>query len=443
MFKKIKFIVVTLNLVIVPIINAQDTTFIQGSIAQNTTWTIEGNPYIVIGDVTVLPNVNLSIDSGVVVKFSGYYKIRIAGGQLMITGTDSSKVIFTSNQPTPSTGDWNTIFFDADSYGEISNAIIEYSNKGISTDNTSPVISDCEIRNNLHGIYIEGTESHPTISKCTIFSNQYGIYSYLASWGFWSRITVSECIVSQNTNTGINNEYSYFLIQNCIISKNTVYGIRSWDDEINHNTITSNGIGISTNERTASITYNTIRYNEIGVKVGKYPSGVTINNNNLYGSSSYDAVYQGGYDDGEVDATNNWWGTTDVDSIAAHIYDIFDDSNLNGWFNFQPFLEDSILVTVIDDGIQVIPFNFSLYQNYPNPFNLSTKILYSIPNSDFVTLKIYDVLGVEVKALISDFQNKGMYSINFDASKLSSGIYFYKLQVGNNFVETKKMMLIR
>lgn len=430
---------------IVTIINGQDTTFIQGSIAQNTTWTIEDNPYIVIGDVTVLPNVNLSIDSGVVVKFSGYYKIRIAGGQLMITGTDSSKVIFTSNQPTPSTGDWNTIFFDADSYGEISNTIIEYSTKGISTDNTSPVISDCEIRNNLYGIYIEGTESHPTISKCTISSNQYGIYGYWASWGIWTRITVSECIVSQNTNTGINNEESYFLIQNCIISKNTVYGIRSCNDEINHNIITSNGIGISTKKRT-SITYNTIRYNEIGVKVGKYPGWVTINNNNLYGSSSYDAVYQGGYDDGEVDATNNWWGTTNVDSIEAHIYDIFDNANLSGWFNFQPFLEDSVLVTVlvtvIDDGIQVIPFNLSLYQNYPNPFNPTTTIRYALPEKSKVTLTIYNIAGQVVDILVNQTNNPGYYSVQWDASKVGSGVYFYRIHSGN-FTDVKKCVIIK
>jgi len=89
------------------------------------------------------------------------------------------------------------------------------------------------------------------------------------------------------------------------------------------------------------------------------------------------------------------------------------------------------------------PTKFSLMQNYPNPFNPSTKISYSIPRSDFVTLKIYDLLGKEIQTLISEFQQPNIYNIYFDASKLSSGIYFYRLQVGSDFMETKRMMLMR
>ncbi len=87
--------------------------------------------------------------------------------------------------------------------------------------------------------------------------------------------------------------------------------------------------------------------------------------------------------------------------------------------------------------------NFRLNQNYPNPFNPSTQISYSIPNANFVALKIYDVLGKEVQTLVDNFQEKGTYFINFDASQLSSGIYFFKLQAGNDLVETRKMLLLR
>ena len=88
------------------------------------------------------------------------------------------------------------------------------------------------------------------------------------------------------------------------------------------------------------------------------------------------------------------------------------------------------------------PFEFVLSQNYPNPFNPSTKIKYSIPTSEFVTLKVYDVLGNEVAALVNEEKPAGTYEVNFNASQLSSGIYFYKLQAGS-FVETKKMILLR
>ncbi len=94
-------------------------------------------------------------------------------------------------------------------------------------------------------------------------------------------------------------------------------------------------------------------------------------------------------------------------------------------------------------GTLQIPRVLTLYQNCLNPFNLFTKISYSIPNSDFVTLKVYDIIGREIKTLVNEVQKSGEYSINFDASGLSSGIYFYRLQVGKNFTDTKKMLLLR
>ena len=89
-----------------------------------------------------------------------------------------------------------------------------------------------------------------------------------------------------------------------------------------------------------------------------------------------------------------------------------------------------------------IPQNFFLYQNYPNPFNPTTKIRYSIPSNvkgqmSNVSLKVYDVLGREVATLVNEEKQAGVYEVEFNASKLSSGIYFYKLQSGN-FNQTKK-----
>ena len=86
---------------------------------------------------------------------------------------------------------------------------------------------------------------------------------------------------------------------------------------------------------------------------------------------------------------------------------------------------------------------FSLTQNYPNPFNSSTIISYSLPNTNSVTLKIFDIMGKEIQTLVNESQNVGTYSVNFDASIFSGGTYFYKLKIGNNFAETKKMSLIR
>jgi len=89
-----------------------------------------------------------------------------------------------------------------------------------------------------------------------------------------------------------------------------------------------------------------------------------------------------------------------------------------------------------------IPTQYSLSQNYPNPFNPSTQISYSIPKSDFVSLKVYDVLGNEVAALINEEKSAGSYDISFNAANLPSGVYIYRLQAAG-FIETKKLTLIK
>jgi photosystem II stability/assembly factor-like uncharacterized protein len=102
----------------------------------------------------------------------------------------------------------------------------------------------------------------------------------------------------------------------------------------------------------------------------------------------------------------------------------------------------SVVTGVSENNISAIPSDFMLSQNYPNPFNPSTKISFSIPNSSNVALKVYNELGAEVASLIDGYRKAGSYEVNFDASGLSSGIYFYKIQTGS-FSETKKMMLIK
>ena len=91
--------------------------------------------------------------------------------------------------------------------------------------------------------------------------------------------------------------------------------------------------------------------------------------------------------------------------------------------------------------------SYYLSQNYPNPFNPVTKIQFNLPVSGNVSLKIYDMLGKEVKTLVSSFTPAGTYNISFDGSNLSSGVYFYKLEAsvkdGSNFVMTKRMVLIK
>ena len=98
--------------------------------------------------------------------------------------------------------------------------------------------------------------------------------------------------------------------------------------------------------------------------------------------------------------------------------------------------------TVNNVGPIETPVSYNLSQNYPNPFNPVTKISYALPKSGYVTLKVYDVLGKEVMTLVNEAKNAGNYSVEFNASNLSSGMYFYKINV-NGFSEVKKMMLVK
>ncbi len=99
------------------------------------------------------------------------------------------------------------------------------------------------------------------------------------------------------------------------------------------------------------------------------------------------------------------------------------------------------MITGIEDTDTSLPKGFSLLQNYPNPFNPSTVISWQLAASSFVSLKIYDVLGNEIATLVNEEKPPGNYKFTFDASGLSSGIYFYKLQT-ENFVQTKMMILL-
>jgi hypothetical protein len=93
-------------------------------------------------------------------------------------------------------------------------------------------------------------------------------------------------------------------------------------------------------------------------------------------------------------------------------------------------------------GAAVVVTEYKLYQNYPNPFNPSTNIAYDVLNAGHVTLTVYNVMGQAVKTLVNENRSMGRYAVSFDATGLSSGIYFYTVKV-NNFSDTKKMLLVQ
>lgn len=148
-----------------------------------------------------------------------------------------------------------------------------------------------------------------------------------------------------------------------------------------------------------------------------------------------------------TDGGVNWANIIDV---SGNVFNVNSDYLYNGsnhgnyvWvcgassniFTNEPF-------TDVKNEKPVSPNEFYLSQNYPNPFNPETKFTYNLPEASFVSIKIYDVLGNEVRTLVNEYKSSGKYDLIFNANDLSSGIYFYCLRTGNNFI-TKKMTLLK
>ncbi len=132
-------------------------------------------------------------------------------------------------------------------------------------------------------------------------------------------------------------------------------------------------------------------------------------------------------------------------STEQHSYSYTDQSTLSGMYSYrlkQIDYDGSFEYSDVVEVEVIVPTEYILKQNYPNPFNPSTKIEYGISEQSFVDLRVYDILGNEVAGLVKEEKPVGSYEVEFDATSLPSGIYFYQLQAGS-FVETKKMVLMK
>ncbi|HEX2786330.1 MAG TPA: kelch repeat-containing protein [Ignavibacteria bacterium] len=140
------------------------------------------------------------------------------------------------------------------------------------------------------------------------------------------------------------------------------------------------------------------------------------------------------------DSLAKFIGTSAAGSWVVRVSDNA-SGDLGTWHRYTVRVTTTTPLTNTETNVSVLN-DYSLSQNYPNPFNPTTKINFSIPKSGLTTLKVYDILGKEVATLVNGFQNAGNFVVEFDASRLASGAYFYRLEV-NGFVNTKKMLLIK
>ena len=263
-----------------------DAAHMQGHIVQNTVWTLTDSPYVIIGNVTIDPNVALTIESGVFVKFGGNFSF-IVEGTLYAMGTAEKPVTFTSNKLSPTPGDWGTIKFTSNTVSTLEYCHVEYATDGVTVEDGSVSITHSEISHNLlNGIYIFGSVN-VNVVETSLEANANGIFAGGDASG----------IVIQRNQIFLNSENGIYLYAN----ESTQIDSTSILD----NVVSANPVGIYVYGLVrASIMGNSIAYNDLGILYSNATDIMPLEGNDLYGNSiSARAQFSD-----SVSAEHNYWG---------------------------------------------------------------------------------------------------------------------------------------
>jgi hypothetical protein len=421
-------------------------------------WTRVNSPYNVVGEIRVPPESALVIEPGVVVNFQGHYKFIVDSlATLYAVGTVMDSIYFTTEDT--ATG-WNGVrFMGADrksrimysrlEFGRVTgtwpdvngaailcyycspkiknNTIIHNTARrggGICCYTSSPKISNNTITGNsaLWGGGICCLErSSPTISNNTITAN----VAREAGGGIYCR---SDCnpIINSNTLSGNLAEEGGGVY--CMHSGPTIINSILWGDAAR------NGPEIYVESGNPAVTYCDVQRG--------WPGEGNLNVHPLFRESQAGdfhlmASYCGDpYNSPCIDAGH----PDSLDAVLDCFHGLGTDrsdigsygGNNSGW---PTDVEDS-------EGGLFAPREFLLHQNYPNPFNATTTIRYQLPVNALVKLEVYNLLGQKVATLVSGKERAAYRSVIWEASEVSSGIYFYRLTAGD-FTDTRRMMLVK
>jgi parallel beta-helix repeat protein len=451
------------------------------------TWAKANSPYHINGEITIPNGETLTIEPGVMVIFTGHYKFNVQG-RLLAVGTEQDTITFTAQDPetgwhgirfinTPKTNDSSKIVYCSLKYGKANTGTdLDKCGGAISVYNFSKLlISNCLINSNMNSGDLAAANAGGAIciqSSSPVIENN--VISYNTAVG--------------NHGGGIAIAYAASpVIKNNVIFRNHAAGgggiyIYGGSPVFMSNTIVENRAdwhgGAACIDGGSSLFLNTILFgntaavgNQFNLQNASQPSfyfcviegGKNSFSRNFVNGGSYSGIYESNIETDPLFL-----------NIASDDYHLSDTSPCIGaggdsiqvnakWYyaptsdflgiprpnpmNSHPDIgafENALSspLTGIREAISGFPNEFHLNQNYPNPFNPSTSIGYSIPKTGHVKLTVYDLLGREVSVLVDETKTTGTHAVQFDASRLPSGIYIYRFE-SEGQVQSKKLMLMK
>lgn len=329
-------------------------TEIGGNIQEDTVLTLANSPYLVTSSISLFPDVTLTIEPGVVIKFQNYKQLTI-GGTILAIGNVDDPITFTSSSSNPQPDSWQGIEFETEygGKGEFRYVIGKYAENLIdlveSSNPDSLRFNNCHFYNNdycFSGLNTSNGYYQTHFDSCLVEDNSYGfIYS--------SNLLVTNSVIRNNTKAFHGWDGPSIAVHNSEISGNEIWGF-NMSGEISDCVIKNNGLGLRLRDDLI-LTNNIIQNNDTGIEITSYDH--TYNTNVLNNCISYNDINVLHTDSDDIDLANNCWGTYDITEIANSIYDGNDDFTL-GIITFEPILEHCLLdthLTVSPHQITLLP----------------------------------------------------------------------------------------
>lgn len=473
------FLLLTLILLTFKVGHAQ--TSVSGGIYTNTTWALAGSPYIVTDTIVVFPNVTLTIEPGVVVKFENDVRLEIRQAKLIAIGTISDSIIFTSNSSSPHPGIWRNIILNGDNAtAKCSFCSFKYAEIGLhgfANYDDSTFINHSSFYQNIVGLKFEFAgiakiessifnnnlgyglyASKCVINSCTISNNQNGIFGH-------SNI-ITNTRVENSGNIGIevaagaivggiidgceivNNKFGIASwggelprgrILNSRIDSNEVAGLMLWSydlgDTVRNCQITNNGIGILDTICNACIGgpniifNNTIENNNLGIRVNTTQNKIYCNN--ICNNATYDFYFNLDFNN-NIQIPSNYWCTSDSATIRSKIYDGYVNID-QGLVSYMPISKTPCDLTA---GLQYADLDKYSFSIFPNPFSTVTTIQTNKAVNNG-TIAIVNCYGQTIK----EIKNISGQTVDFYRDDIPSGFYILRFTEENTTIANRKIVI--